>query len=137
MKPAEKDRASYFKEKLSALQKGKLKMLEGEQELFPGISVLVTHGHSPFHQVVKVTDGKNTLLYCADLIPTSSHIPIPYNMGYDNFPLYTLEEKRTILERVVKENWILCFEHDPTIPAATVFKNPKTGRYSMGEKIFF
>ena len=136
-KPIEKDRASFLKENLEPLRQAKLKFLEGEAEVFPGIHVLISHGHTRSQQVVKVTDGKQTLFYCADLIPTSSHIPIPYIMSYDNFPLIMMEEKKNILEKAVKENWILCFEHDPKVPACTVTKDPQKGRFLIKEKISF
>ncbi|MBI2646210.1 MAG: MBL fold metallo-hydrolase [Deltaproteobacteria bacterium] len=136
-KPIEKDRASFLKENLEPLKQAKLKLLDGEAEIYPGIRVLISHGHTRSQQVVKVTDGKQTLFYCADLIPTSSHIPIPYIMSYDNFPLIIMEEKKNILEQAVKENWILCFEHDPKVPAATVAKDPAKGRFSLKEVISF
>ena len=60
------------------------------------------------------------MLYCADLMPTASHIPLPYIMGYDNNPMVTLQEKKRILPQVVEEKWILVFEHDPFRAAGTV-----------------
>ncbi len=136
-RPTEKDRASFLKENIVPLKQAKLKILNGEAEIFPGIHVLISHGHTRSQQVVKVTDGKQTLFYCADLIPTSSHVPIPYVMGYDNFPLITMEEKRKILEQAVQEQWILCFEHDPKVSAGTVAKDVEKGRFMLKETIRF
>ena len=133
--PIEKDRASFLKENFEPLIHAKLKLLEGETEIYPGIHVCISHGHTRSQQAVKVTDGKQTLFYCADLIPTSSHIPIPYIMSYDNFPLIIMEEKKNILEQAVRENWILCFEHDPKVPACTVMKDPAKGRFSLKEVV--
>src|SRR3989344_7307622 len=73
LQPTEKDRASFLKENILPLQAGKLKLLQGETELFPGIHILLSHGHTQAHQVVKVTDGKKTVIFCGDLIPTASH----------------------------------------------------------------
>jgi glyoxylase-like metal-dependent hydrolase (beta-lactamase superfamily II) len=124
--PSEKDRASYMPENFSPIQKaGKLNILDGPCDLFPGIKLLVMYGHTHGMQLPKISDGKNTLLYCADLIPTASHIPLPYNMAYDNNPLFTLQEKKRLLPLAVKENWILVFEHDPFRTAGTVEQTDK------------
>ena len=119
--PSEKDRASYMPENfLTILEQGKLNELPGPGTLYPGIDLLVMYGHTHGMQLPKIYDSSNTLLYCADLIPTASHIPLPYIMGYDNNPMVTLEEKRRILPQAVEENWILAFEHDPFLQAGMV-----------------
>ncbi len=119
--PSEKDRASFMPENFKPIEEaGRLVELDGPKELFPGIETLVMFGHTPGMQLPKISDGKTTILYCADLMPTASHIPLPYIMGYDNHPLTTLEEKKRILPRAVEENWILVFEHDPYRAACTV-----------------
>lgn len=119
--PSDKDSASYMPENFRPiLEAGKLTELEGPKELFPGVEVLVVYGHTHGMQLPKISDGKTTLLYCADLMPTASHIPLPYIMGYDNNPLVTLEEKKRLLPKAVDENWILVFEHDPFRAAGTV-----------------
>ncbi|MGD9899606.1 MAG: MBL fold metallo-hydrolase [Calditrichaceae bacterium] len=119
--PSEKDRASYMPENYQPiLDAGKLRELSGPMELFPGIELLVVFGHTHGMQLPKISDGNKTLLYCADLIPTASHIPLPYIMGYDNNPLATLAEKKRILPKAVEGNWILVFEHDPFRAAGTV-----------------
>ena len=78
------------------------------------------NGHTTALQLPKISDGKKTLLYCCDLFPTTSHIPLPYIMAYDLRPLDTLEEKKRILGRTLDENWILFFEHDARIAACRV-----------------
>ena len=124
--PSDKDRASYMPENFKPIEEaGKLHELDGPGELFPGIDVLVMYGHTAGMQLPKISDGKTTLLYCADLMPTASHIPLPFIMGYDNNPLITLEEKKRILPQAVKENWILVFEHDPFRAAGTVEETEK------------
>lgn len=119
--PTERDRASFIKEDfLPIYEKKQLTLIEGNIELFPNIHTLVVNGHTPYQQIIKVTDGDNTILFCADLIPMASHIPLPYIMGYDLKPLETLEEKRRILKTAQQEKWILFFEHDPYTVACTV-----------------
>ncbi|MFC2088667.1 MBL fold metallo-hydrolase [Calditrichota bacterium] len=132
--PAEKDIASFIKDNFSVIEKsGKLNLLDGPQELYPAIEILVLYGHTLGMQAVKISNGNNTLLYCADLIPTASHIPIPWVMAYDNNPLITIEEKKRLLPRAVKENWILFFEHDPFRAAGTVQQTDRG--YSLNEDI--
>jgi len=132
--PTDKDRASYMPENFKPIaDAGRLVELDGPGEIFPGIEMLVMYGHTAGMQLPKISDGKTTLLYCADLIPTASHIPLPFIMAYDNNPLITLEEKKRILPQVVKENWILVFEHDPFRAAGTVEKTEKG--YRLKEEI--
>lgn len=111
--PSERDKASFMPENYDLLQKkGVLKLYEGDSKFDEIISLHTVSGHTPFMQLVKMKDGTNTLLFTADLFPMTSHIPLPYIMGYDLFPLTTLDEKKKFLPQIVKENWILFFEHD-------------------------
>lgn len=121
-KPNLRERASYYPANYEPLQKtGRLKILDGNiQDFIPGISVLVSNGHTVGQQIVKISDGKNTLLYCADLIPTSSHVRLAWVMGYDLEPLKLIEEKKEILDQASAEHWYLYFEHDPYCDAAQV-----------------
>ncbi len=135
-KPSERDRASFFPENYLPLKEaGQLKLLDGSTELFPGIEVRALFGHTPAMQVVRVYSARQTLLYCADLIPTASHIPLPWIMAYDLNPLLTLEEKKDILPTAVSENWILMYEHDPFHAASRVVFTGKD--YKMGEEVVF
>ncbi len=124
--PTEKDRGSFMAgDFLPLKQHGVLEFLDGECELFPNIELLLVNGHTAAQQLPKISDGKTTLLYCCDLFPTTSHIPLPYIMAYDLRPLVTLEEKRRILGRAYEDNWMLFFEHDPKIVAAMVTSGEK------------
>ncbi len=121
MNPNEKDRASYLPENFMPLiEFNQLEIVDGEFEIFDGIELIVSNGHTFGQQLVKVSDGEKTIVYCGDLIPTSSHIPIPYVMAYDLQPLVTMEEKKKLLKKAVEEKWILFFEHDPYADCATV-----------------
>src|SRR5262249_4400878 len=98
MRPTEKDRGSFMPDDFMPLKDHNvLEFVDGECELFPGISLHVMNGHTAAQQLPKFSDGTTTLLYCCDLFPTKSHIPLPYIMAYDLRPLVTLEEKRKIL----------------------------------------
>jgi len=133
---AEKDRASFITDNFLLMEKqGKLNILNGAQKIMDGIEALVMYGHTPGMQLIKISDTDNTLLYCADLVPTASHIPIPWVMAYDNNPLTTIEEKKRVLPKAVEENWILFFEHDPFRAAGTVQLTDKG--FSLKEEIRF
>jgi glyoxylase-like metal-dependent hydrolase (beta-lactamase superfamily II) len=121
LKPTERDRASYSQNDYLPLQEhGVLNLVDGETELFDGISVLVSSGHTPALQMLKITDGSSTLFYPADLAPFTSHIPLPYIMGFDLQPLNTLADKKKIFKQAVDEDWTIFFEHDPHVVAGKI-----------------
>jgi len=121
MNPSEKDRASYMPENYQPIaEAGKLNILPGPGQLYPGIELLVMYGHTHGMQLPKISAGDQTILYTADLIPTASHIPLPYIMAYDNNPMITLQEKKRLLPQIAAGKWTLVFEHDPFRAAGTV-----------------
>lgn len=121
-KPNIREKASYFPANYEPLMKaGVLEILDGNRmDLLPGISVFVSNGHTRGQQMVKVTDGSRTLLYCGDVIPTSSHVRLAWVMGYDLEPLRLIEEKSEVLAQAADQGWYLYFEHDPYCDAARV-----------------
>lgn len=124
--PTERDRASFFPDDFLPLRRGEvLQFTEGEGEILPGITVRLVHGHTSALQCPVVSDGRTTLFYCADLVPTSSHVPLPWIMAYDLRPLVTLEEKRRLLAQAADERWIMFFEHDPALAAARLTRTDK------------
>lgn len=124
--PTLKDRGSFMPDDFMCLpDEGVLEFVDGEVELFPKISLKVMNGHTTAQQLPLISDGSKTVLYCCDLFPTTSHIPLPYIMAYDLRPLTTLEEKQTVLSRAVDDGWLLFFEHDPMTIAGTVRKTDK------------
>lgn len=124
--PNPRERASYLRENFMPIQEaGKLTFVNGEIEIFPGIFTLMSQAHTRGQQLIKVSDGQKTLCYCADLIPTASHIPIAWGMGYDLYPLELMEEKKRLLEQAVDENWTLFFEHDAYREACAFVKGEK------------
>jgi len=113
----ERTAASYFPHNFAPLnERGLFDFVTGEQEIVKGISVVPTPGHVPFHQGVKLENDGEAAFYVADLVPTTSHLPLPWIMGYDVEPLVTLESKRRILTRAAEEQWLLVFEHDAKTP---------------------
>ncbi len=129
----ERTRASYRHENFTPLSHvGQWEFLDGDQELAPGVSVAVTRGHTAHHQAVKIESEGETAFYLGDLIPTVSHLPLPYIMGYDLYPLQTLETKRWVLDRAFEEHWLLVFEHDPRVQMGYVKKDVE-GKYYLEE----
>ncbi len=125
-KPSEKDRGSFMRHDYEPLMEHKvLEFVEGEANLFPGIDLVVCNGHTTAQQLPKISDGKTTLLFCCDLFPTVSHLPLPYVMAYDVRPLVTIEEKKKVLARAHEEHWTLFLEHDPEVEAITVKASEK------------
>ena len=125
--PTEKDRASYLKQDWDAIAaNGMLEELDGPGEIFPGIELKIFNGHTRAQQLPLISDSAgNRLFFCADLFPTKAHINLPWIMGYDNFPLTTLEEKRGIVPLAFEEQWTLFFEHDPDNGFARLESTPK------------
>lgn len=114
LNPSEKDGASYMDENyLPIKEAGRLNLIDGAGEFLPGMELLTFNGHTPMMQAPKISDGTKTVFYTADIFPHSSHLPLPYIMGYDIEPLKTLAEKKKLLPKIVDEEWLLIFEHDP------------------------
>lgn len=140
LNPTDRDKASFFSENYKPLEDHKvLKFTEGETVFDENITLLPVNGHTSNMQMIKVSDGENTLLYTADLIPTAGHIPAPFIMGYDLFPLTTLDEKKKYLKDIAENNWTVFFEHDPHNECATVDSNEKgyfiKDRFTLTDKV--
>jgi glyoxylase-like metal-dependent hydrolase (beta-lactamase superfamily II) len=124
--PSERDRASFRPETWECLTHyGQLHLLDGEQELLPGIFLHLVHGHTPYQQLVRIADGGTGLLYCSDLVPFASQVRVPWVMAYDLNPLDTMQEKRRLLGQAAGEGWLLFLEHDPNVATCRVTKTPK------------
>jgi glyoxylase-like metal-dependent hydrolase (beta-lactamase superfamily II) len=123
--PNLRERASYYPANFEPLAaSGVLTLLDGDtKDFLPGLSALVSHGHTQGQQMIKVTDGKATLLYCGDVVPTSTHVKIPWLMGYDLHPLTLMEEKQKYLAQAADQSWYLFFEHDPYCDSALIERN--------------
>lgn len=113
----ERIRASYLAQNYTPIQDAGLwELVDGDVEIVPGISVMRTPGHTPHHQSVVIRSDDETACFLADVMPTTAHLPLPWIMGYDLEPLVTLESKRSLVERAREEDWLLIFEHDPSVP---------------------
>ncbi len=125
VKPNEREKASFLKENILPIQEsGQLKFIEapltnftkdGHLETVPftnDFSIRFVNGHTEKMMLPQMQYKGHTLVYMADLLPSVSHLPIPYVMAYDMFPLTTLQEKKNFLQEAAENNYILYFEHD-------------------------
>jgi len=111
--PNPREKASFLKENIMPIKEsGQLNFIDKECEWLPGFEVLLVNGHTESMMLPLITYKGTKVLFCADLVPSVGHLPIPYVMGYDVRPLETLKEKERILQNAVTNNWTLFFEHD-------------------------
>ena len=119
--PHERNRASYFPENYVPLvDAGVVDFNDDDAEIVPGISVARTGGHTMHHQLITIASGGRTAVFTADLIPTSAHVDDPWIMGYDLYPMDTLEYKRGFVREAIAGEYVIFFEHDPAIPAGII-----------------
>ncbi|MEE8478569.1 MAG: MBL fold metallo-hydrolase [Candidatus Neomarinimicrobiota bacterium] len=118
--PSEKDQGSFIKDDWAVLaENDMINFVNDTEQFLPSIDLIISNGHTPGMMLPIISDNNNTLVYGADLIPTSAHIPLPWVMAYDVQPTVTIEEKKKLYSDTVNDNWILFFEHDPNITACT------------------
>lgn len=134
LNPTDRDRGSYLKENFEPLAKEGVLNLLTENYFDENISLEIINGHTFGQQMIKISDGSKTVLYCADLLPFVSHIRLPYIMAYDLQPLVTLAEKKKYLKQALDENWILYFGHDPEYAAVTLKHSDKG---IVQDKVYF
>ena len=116
--PHERNRASYLQENFVPLKDaGVLTLVDDGAEFAPGVRYRRSGGHTSNHQVVMIESGGRTAVFTADMYPTSVHIPDPWMMGYDLYPMDTLAFKRTFGREAVEREYLLFFEHDPSMAA--------------------
>jgi glyoxylase-like metal-dependent hydrolase (beta-lactamase superfamily II) len=132
--PNDREKASFLKENILPIQEsGRLKFLNvgdewstlpaGRQVLngvhpnpsgiISNLSFIFANGHTDAMMLPVINYNDKTIIFMADLLPSAAHIPLPYVMGYDMFPLTTLNEKKIFLTEALEKNYILFFEHDP------------------------
>jgi glyoxylase-like metal-dependent hydrolase (beta-lactamase superfamily II) len=124
--PNAREKASFLKENILPMQEsGQLKMVNPNGEFSDFMQVLFMDGHTEKQMLPKINYKGKTLVFCADLLPSAAHIPLPYVMGYDMRPLQTLTEKEAFLNQAAAENWILVLEHDAVHECCTVQQTGK------------
>lgn len=132
--PTPKDTASFRPGDFTLLDGlPRLALLDGPVEPLPGIEVVPLEGHTAAMQAVRVHGPETTVLFAADLVPTATHVRLPYVMAYDNRPLRTLEEKVRLLGQAAREGWVVVLEHDPEIAACRLAH--REGRFEVAEEL--
>ena len=126
--PNDREKASFLKENILPIESsGQLKFVipEDKSVFSETISVRFFYGHTDAMMLPQIRYKDKTIVFMADLLPSIAHLPLPYVMAYDMFPMKTLAEKRIFLEEAVENNYILFFEHDPQIESCTLKKTEK------------
>jgi glyoxylase-like metal-dependent hydrolase (beta-lactamase superfamily II) len=119
--PTERDRASYLPDNWRPLQDaGQLELKEPNYEVMPGLRMETHPGHNRSMQCPRLARGSQTLFGFADLVPTRAHVQFAWIMGYDLFPVETLETKKRLLPQAAREGWQCLFYHDPDMPLARI-----------------
>ncbi len=110
---------------LPIAESGRLNLVDEEGELFKGFSLRFCYGHTPGLMIPVINYNGKTLVYTGDLIPTTAHIPLIWNMSYDIESLKTIDEKKQVLTEALENNYILVFQHDEHTECCTLEMTPK------------
>ncbi len=131
--PNERTVATYLPHNWKPLEeRGLLQVVDEDQEVVPGVTLVSTPGHTAGHQSVRIESEGKILFYMADLCPTSAHISLPWIMGFDVLPLTTLEVRKRIYAQAVDQEWLLFFEHDPEYPLGRLSR--EDGKYALASE---
>ncbi|HRS19124.1 MAG TPA: MBL fold metallo-hydrolase [Bacteroidales bacterium] len=126
LKPNRRERPSFLKDNIEPLQhSGKLNLIDSTTIIAPDVELRLYNGHT-LGQIIPFIHYKNkTLVYTADFIPTSVHIPVSFVCGYDIYPLQTMDETEAFLQEAVEKNYVLFFEHDIQVECCDLIQTPK------------
>jgi glyoxylase-like metal-dependent hydrolase (beta-lactamase superfamily II) len=128
--PNDRDRASYDGRNWEPLfEAGAVELFDVEAQPAAGVRAVKAPGHNRDMCVVTIDGGapEARSIFLADLVPTSAHVPTPWVMSYDLYPLTTMEQKKAWLPRLAAEGWLCVFEHDPDVPLGRLVEE-KPGR---------
>ena len=124
--PNNREKASFLKENIIPIQEaGHLNFVEGENEIFNDFNALFVNGHTEAQMIPHITYKDKTIVFAADLLPSTGHIPLPYVMGYDTKPLITLGEKEKFLNEAAEKEYIIYLQHDNYSECCTVEKTDR------------
>lgn len=128
--PNPREKASFLTENIRPIQEsGQLKFVErtGDytKQVFPNFDVFFVDGHTESMMIPHIHYQGKTVVFMADLLPSTGHIPLPYVMGYDTRPLLTLTEKEKFLNTAVEHNYYLFLEHDSVNEICTLQNTEK------------
>jgi len=136
MNPNKQEGAAFLKENLiPMLESGNLKFIEKDTEIYPGINLRLFNGHTVGQIIPFINTGEKTVVFMADLIPSTAHIPLVWNMAYDVRPMVMLQEKEDFLNEAAENNYTLFFQHDLYNECVTVQKTEKGVRLKESFKL--
>jgi glyoxylase-like metal-dependent hydrolase (beta-lactamase superfamily II) len=121
--PNDREKASFLKENILPIQEsGQLNFISTQDgvKFTDNFHVRFVYGHTESMMLPLINYKDKQILYMADLLPSIGHLPIPYVMAYDMFPLKTLGEKKAFLTEAVQKNYVLYLEHDPQNECCTL-----------------
>ena len=119
--PNDRNRTSYLADNYVPLaDAGVLQLVDDDRTIMPGVKVRRTGGHTMHHQIVIIESGGRAAAFVADLIPTTAHLPSPWIMGFDLYPLDTLAAKKAFVREAIDRDMLVFFEHDPSIAAGYI-----------------
>lgn len=121
--PNDREKASFLKENILPIEEsGQLQFVEVNNDagIAHNFKVIFVNGHTNNMMLPKIQYGDKTIVFMADLLPSAAHIPIPYIMAYDMFPYTTLQEKKAFLNEAAAGDYLLFFEHDPSIECCSL-----------------
>jgi len=126
--PNDREKASFLKENILPIQdSGQLRFIESKDgvEFHKDIAIRFAYGHTDAMMLPQIKYKDRTIVYMADLLPSTGHIPLPYVMAYDMFPMKTLTEKKAFLKEATDNNYILFLEHDAQTECCTLQETEK------------
>ncbi len=131
-KPNPREKASFLKENILPIQEsGQLQFIGDDGVFTENISIRFSSGHTDKMMLPVINYNGNKIVFCADLIPSSGHLGLPWGMAYDTRPLLTMSEKEELLTVALAENWTLFFEHDPKIECAKLISTEKGPKIAL------
>ena len=134
--PNRREKASFLKENIGPIEaSGKLKLIEDEGEFIPNIKFKLYNGHTDGQVIPHINVDGKTVVFMADLLPATAHIPMPWIMAYDTRPLLTLKDKERFFKEAVENNYILFFEHDLYNEACSLQDTPKGVRVDKSGRL--
>lgn len=115
--PHERDQASYLPENWEPYaEAGRLEAVSGETQIRPGLTLVPVAGHSEGMQAVRIESEGKTAFFFSDALPTTAHVPVPWIMAFDLYPVELIQHKKRLTDQAVREGWLCVFVHDPNIP---------------------
>ena len=128
--PSERDRASYFADNWRPVKEsGQLELKSGDYEVVPGLRMETYAGHNRSMQCARLETDGQTLFAFADLVPTWAHVPFAWVMGYDLYPVETVEAKKKLIPQAANETWTCLFYHDPAQALGRIIE--REGKYQV------